>query len=71
MLSDKAIEELREIFSEYIPQEIIEGFSDEDVSSIGLFYLEVFCQAIKLKVGSQNFNQPAVSSSGLSTLSEK
>lgn len=46
LLSDRAIEELRELLAKEIKPSTVEDMTDEEISFIGFFLLEVFVQGL-------------------------
>jgi hypothetical protein len=44
LMSDKAIRELRELLAKEINPKTIQTMTDEEISSIGFFFLEIFQQ---------------------------
>lgn len=51
-LSAKAITELKEILRKKRGEDFVRALTDEDLNQIGLFYLEVMVQSLKLKAKS-------------------
>ncbi len=48
-LSAKALTELKEILRKNRGEDFVCALTDEDLNQIGLFYLEVMVQSLKLK----------------------
>lgn len=48
-LSAKALTELKEILRKKRGEDFVRALTDEDLNQIGLFYLEVMVQSLKLK----------------------
>lgn len=49
LMSDQAIQELRELLEKEIDPKIVQSMTDEDISYIGFFLLEVFVQGLNTR----------------------
>lgn len=49
-LSAKALTELKEILRKNRGEDFVRALTDEDINQIGLFYLEIMVQSLKLKM---------------------
>lgn len=49
LMSDQAIRELRELLEKDIDPNIIQAMTDEEISYLGFFFLEVFKQGLDMR----------------------
>ena len=53
-LSEKAKAELREILVKEIGADRANGFSDEELNKVGLLFLNILAESLKMKVANPN-----------------
>ncbi len=49
LLSDQAIQELRELLGKEMNPQTVKAMTDEEISYIGFFFLEVFVQGLNTR----------------------
>ena len=49
LMSEQAIRELRELLEKEIDSQTVNAMTDEDISFIGFFFLEIFKQGLNIR----------------------